>query len=105
MIHDLGLPFSEATIIQEDQVFIQVMELGWCKINVCVYTGCINLCYIKYILHNKTGEIIMEHQDCNLLEKITFQSSPLSELGVTPHHQTDPAGGFIKKIFLFTFLS
>ena len=50
------------------------MELGWRKINVCVYTGSINLCYIKYILHNKTGEIIMEHQDCNLLEKITFQS-------------------------------
>ena len=74
MIHDLGLPFSEATIISSDQVFIRVMELGWFKINVCVYTGCINLCYIKYILHNKTGEIIMEHQDCNLLEKITFQS-------------------------------
>ena len=76
---------------------------------MCVFIqaglGCINLCYIKYILHNKTGEIIMEHQDCNLLEKITFQSSPLSELGVTPAHQTDPGGGFIKKIFLFTFLS
>ena len=26
----------------------------------------------------------MEHQDCNLLEKITFQSPPLSEPGVTP---------------------
>ena len=55
---------------------------------MCVFIqaslGCINLCYIKYILHNKTGEIIMEHQDCNLLEKITFQSPPLSEPGVTP---------------------
>ena len=26
----------------------------------------------------------MEHQDCNLLEKITFQSPPQSEPGVTP---------------------